>query len=122
MHNLFADAIHETLHGMLVSTWSADTSADSGWAPEAPERGQGDVTALVVQDVFGGALLRGTVGGVSHYWNRLPDGEEVDLTRAQFPDNSIVEETRERDREHLLSSGSTFRRYQLLSSLVFHDL
>jgi hypothetical protein len=40
--------------------------------------------AYAVLAVFGGAIVRGTVEGVRHYWNRLPDGVEVDLTSCQF--------------------------------------
>jgi hypothetical protein len=40
--------------------------------------------ATVVQAIFGGEIVTGRVNGVSHYWNRLPDGIEVDLTSCQF--------------------------------------
>nr|WP_203886282.1 hypothetical protein [Planotetraspora kaengkrachanensis] len=54
------------------------------------------MTALVVQDILDGDLIIGEVhvGGVQighHYWNRLPDGSEVDLTADQFrPDEEVV--------------------------------
>jgi hypothetical protein len=54
------------------------------------------MTALVVQDVLGGDLILGEVQveGVkvgNHYWNRLADGTEVDLTAEQFgPDELVV--------------------------------
>lgn len=75
--------------------WSA-ASCDpvdlADWSPENPARGQCGVTALVVQDHLGGELMIGDVvhadgtrQGV-HYWNRLPDGREVDLTWEQFVD------------------------------------
>jgi len=34
--------------------------------------------------VFTGDLLCGFVGEERHYWNRLPNGQEVDLTSDQF--------------------------------------
>lgn len=40
--------------------------------------------AIMVQRVAGGELLEGHVGEQPHYWNRLPDGTEVDLTSTQF--------------------------------------
>src|SRR5215210_2360858 len=48
-----------------------------------------DDAALVVQDILGGDLILAEVhiNGVkdgNHYWNRLPGGTEVDLTRDQF--------------------------------------
>jgi hypothetical protein len=43
------------------------------------------MTALVVQDILGGDLILAEVhvAGAQvghHYWNRLPDGSDVDLT------------------------------------------
>jgi hypothetical protein len=50
------------------------------------------VTSMAVAELFGGVLLWSEVfrrdgqrGGL-HYWNRLPSGIEVDLTRDQFRD------------------------------------
>ena len=41
--------------------------------------------ALIVQSMCGGELLRGwSEDGNQHFWNRLPDGTEVDLTSSQF--------------------------------------
>lgn len=54
------------------------------------------MTALVVQDILGGDLIIAEVHeeGVQigyHYWNRLPDGSEVDLTADQFrPEEKVV--------------------------------
>lgn len=54
------------------------------------------MTALVVQDILGGDLILAEVhvGGVQighHYWNRLADGSDVDLTSDQFrPDEEVV--------------------------------
>src|ERR1700723_2879045 len=64
--------------------WNAETSVDPGWSEANPSLGQCAVTSLIVQDLLGGELVRAEVGEVSHYWNRLDDGVEVDLTRDQF--------------------------------------
>jgi len=55
------------------------------------------VTALVLQEIFGGELLLadvlnedGSRQGV-HFWNRLPGGLEVDLTRGQFKPSEVVQ-------------------------------
>jgi len=37
-----------------------------------------------VYGCFGGEFIEGSVNGMAHYWNRLPNGEEVDLTSCQF--------------------------------------
>src|SRR5436309_819387 len=73
--------------------WDATTSSDPDrWSAENPAWGQCAVTALLVQDFFGGELVRADVQGISHYWTRTPDGREVDLTRDQFgPDPTVPE-------------------------------
>jgi len=54
------------------------------------------MTALVVQDVLGGDLILAEVhvDGIKvghHYWNRLPDGSDADLTADQFrPEEDVV--------------------------------
>lgn len=40
--------------------------------------------AIVVQALFGGDIVTGRVKEIQHYWNRLPNGTEVDLTSCQF--------------------------------------
>ena len=83
----------------LSRAWGPDTCAPEDrpqWSVDNPARGQCITTVLIVHDFFGGVLLRGevVVGGEQvdyHWWNRLPDGTEIDLTRDQFgPDERVV--------------------------------
>jgi hypothetical protein len=76
-------------------SWGPDTfpsDADNPiWIPANPARGQCGVTALVIHDLLGGDLVRGEVhvGGERvdfHWWNLLPGGVELDLTRASVAD------------------------------------
>ncbi|WP_446692591.1 YunG family protein [Saccharopolyspora hordei] len=65
------------------------------WHAGNPARGQCGVTALVVHDLLGGDLLRGEVHVDGrrvdhHWWDRLPGGLEVDLTREQFGPEDVV--------------------------------
>lgn len=101
----------------ITSAWSAETSADDRWSPENPALGQCAVTALVVQDIYGGDLLRVVNEGVSHYFNRLPNGVELDLTRGQF---ATWEPTKAeiRDRAYVLSFPATAQRYSLLRDRI----
>lgn len=101
----------------IRAAWDATTSVDSRWSPDNPALGQCAVTALVVQDALGGSLLRATVGDVSHYWNKLADGSEVDLTREQFA-SFTPEGTTERDRAYVLSYPATVERYERLRQRV----
>jgi hypothetical protein len=81
------------------AAWCRETCDDSDladWTPARPARGQCGATALLLHDLFGGDLLLaevllpdGSRQGV-HWWNRLPDGREVDLTREQFAPHEVV--------------------------------
>lgn len=79
------------LKELLVKSWS-EVSAYKGadpldykWSKEVPSQGQCLPTALIVQDFFGGDLVRGkSAKGTYHFWNKLPSGEIVDLTEEQF--------------------------------------
>jgi hypothetical protein len=106
----------ERLHADFLKVWTADTSAEEEWRPEVPEAGHCAVTALLLQDLFGGELRRALANGVSHYWNRLPDGRTVDLTRVQFLLPLTLEEEKERARSYVLSFAPTRERYELLKT------
>ena len=85
------------LERAVRAAWGADTCAPEDvprWSPGNPARGQCGVTALVLQDLLGGDLVRGEVlvGGERvdfHWWNRV-GGVEVDLTREQFDASEVV--------------------------------
>lgn len=106
---------HTIMVEALRRAWCKDTSSvPDEWSPANPARGQCAVTALVVQDLLGGTLLRITVSGESHYFNQLPDGELLDLTLSQFEAPSIGAHCEERSREYVLSYPATVARYSTL--------
>ncbi|MGW1226721.1 YunG family protein [Streptomyces sp. NPDC001478] len=84
----------------LRASWAADTCspddlARRGWQPGNPAWGHCDITALIVNDIFGGDLVVGEVHHRGeqqgfHWWNRLAGGVDLDLTREQFQDGQIV--------------------------------
>lgn len=109
--------------------WSRDTSSDPDhWSLGNPALGQCAVTALVVQDEFGGEMLRamvmpaaGTPDGkaVSHYWNRIASDDVVDLTASQFPGGfRAITTVVERGRDYVLSHPETAARYARLRARV----
>ena len=69
------------LYRRLTRAWSVETS--SKWRRENPACGQCSVTALVVQDVLGGEILKTKVDGAWHFYNHI-DGRRWDLTVSQF--------------------------------------
>lgn len=117
----------EELREALRQSWSAETSSDlNNWTPENPAWGQCAVTGCIVQDYCGGNLLRAffdiihneKILNVSHYWNQLLDGSEVDLTREQFAENTIVPTGTIKERSYVLSYPDTVRRYEILKPRV----
>ncbi|WP_327092412.1 hypothetical protein OIE66_17720 [Nonomuraea sp. NBC_01738] len=88
----------EVLRPLLLAAWGPDTCDPVGreqWRPDNPARSQCGTTALVVHDLLGGELILGEVhvDGAkvwNHYWNRLPDGTEVDFTSDQFQPGEVV--------------------------------
>jgi hypothetical protein len=107
------------LRNALEAAWSRETTVNpANWSERNPAWGQCAVTALIVQDELGGELLRATVQGVSHYWNLLETGEELDFTRRQFSDFPDDLKGLARVREQLLANDDTARRYRKLRDAV----
>jgi hypothetical protein len=93
----------EDIEAAVRAAWARDTcdpvDADD-WSLANPARGQCGTTALTINDLLGGELLvaevlhaDGSRQGV-HWWNRLPDGTEIDLTREQFTSHEVIQQPR----------------------------
>lgn len=124
----------EDLGRALECSWSKQTSADPDvWSADNPAWGQCAVTALVVQDYFGGDLLRVQASGPGfpswgHYWNRLPSGLVVDFTQRQFPLGTDFAQLQVRERSALLDpkinplNVGTAKRYEILRNAVIGQI
>jgi len=120
------------LKKLLRKSWTKKTSKDPrNWTPKNPAWGQCAVTALVVQDFFGGELRRGIVEinekdvslYLSHYWNLLPDGKKKDLTKEQFPKGTVIPRKGEpQSRDYVLSFPDTRKRYALLRLAIENQI
>lgn len=98
------------------------TSDAEHWTPKNPLLGHCAVASLVAQNLFGGELLRASLEGIpefaymrSHYWNKLPDGTEVDFTAPQFGGRYPELQSAIAPRTRALSSPDTVKRYKLLA-------
>ena len=65
----------------LARAWSPATS--SKWRPENPARGQCGVTAIAVQRLCGGDILKTRTPDGAHFYNRI-GGVRLDFTASQF--------------------------------------
>ena len=82
------------LEEKLQSVWSKETSfLPEKWSKDNPARGQCAVTALVVQDLLGGEIIKVDVmeDNDAHFFNQLPNGDIVDYTRSQFGESATFE-------------------------------
>ncbi|MDF9482900.1 hypothetical protein P5738_15270 [Bacillus cereus] len=78
------DVKEKRIYEVLIKSWSIETS--SKWTIENPAKGQCGVTALVVQDICGGKIIKTKIGGVWHFYNFI-DGQRFDFTESQFNEN-----------------------------------
>jgi hypothetical protein len=107
----------------IAESWCRETSDDPlRWSCDNPARGQCAVTALIVQDFFGGDLLCAHINLTPHYWNLLPNRYELDLTKGQFKEVAISGAPIESTRQLVLSSSTTRRNYKRLRKLVLAAL
>ena len=119
----------EILTKILQSSWSVDTArTPSEWNESNPARGQCVISSLIVQDYFGGELIRYKVTGEgideTHFCNLLDGDILVDTTVSQY--QTVVSQTRKPEKldgfastqERLLADEDTLRRYMILKSRV----
>ena len=122
--------IRRDLEAAIRAAWALDTcdpvDADD-WSAANPSRGQCGSTALTVHDLLGGELLiaevlraDGSRQGV-HYWNLLPDGTEIDLTREQFASHEVIQQPRVVPRPSELPKRAA-EQYLTLKHRVLHAL
>ena len=72
----------EIILEVLKKFWSLESS--SVWTEENPAKGQCGVTSLVINDHFGGEILKTKLpDGQRHFYNSI-DGKRFDFTSSQF--------------------------------------
>lgn len=113
----------------IRNSWCEKTSAMGVNARSGCPHGQCAVTALLVQDIVGGVLLRAEIEHPdgrreSHYWNLIPAVGELDLTREQYDAALVIPRGAEVPRSRLLegpraATARTLERYELLRDRYF---
>ena len=71
----------DAVQNALSRAWSLSTA--SQWTADNPAAGQCNVTALLVQELFGGDLLKTPLPAGDHFYNRIA-GQRYDFTASQF--------------------------------------
>jgi hypothetical protein len=100
----------------IEKAWLPDSSYwPEKWTEANPACGQCAVTALIVQENLGGELLKCDVEGFgSHYFNQLPDGTIIDLTKKQFPTDAKMSKAVKKKREDVTQYKQVMKRYEIL--------
>lgn len=108
------EAIRETeLREKFRSAWSLETGRK--WRPDNPACGQCSVTALVLQDLLGGDILKTSVEGQWHFYNGLGE-QRLDLTDTQF-EQPLEYQDLPSNRSEALQDTST-QQYEILKRRV----
>ena len=104
--------------------WSSGVRAGAG---RLLRSGQHVKFGPTINDLLGGELLvaevlraDGSRQGV-HWWNRLPDGTEIDLTREQFTSHEVIQQPRAMPRPSELPKRAA-EQYLTLKHRVLHAL
>ncbi len=65
----------------LEKSWSKASARQ--WRADNPACGQCNVTALLIQDLYGGNLLKTPLAAGDHFYNSIDD-QRLDFTASQF--------------------------------------
>jgi hypothetical protein len=109
------------LERVLREAWSKETSWTGRFDPKNPSADQCRVTAAVVRELLGGKILFAVIKKrplVTHFWNRLPNGKEVDFTREQFPGDIKIPKGRVVSFREVMAAPRIKKIYPLLLSAV----
>lgn len=108
------------LYNILKEAWckeSAYPSCQKDWIKADATYGQCAVTAMIVNDIFGGTIHKIRVdGGGTHYFNKV-QGKYIDLTIEQFDLYDIAvsyEPNMEVDRKYCGTNADTILRDRVL--------
>ena len=95
--------------------------AQAIWSDDNPTLGMCSITALLVQDLYGGDVCKAIIDGGSHYFNMI-DGQIVDLTAEQFGHEVVYDNIEKADRAKMLAGMDTEARYLKLKAAFENSL
>lgn len=98
----------ENLMKVLFQSWSIQSS--SKWSEDNPAKGQCGVTALVVNDIFGGEILKTMLPDGWHFYNRV-DGKCYDFTKSQFSEEINYKDIKSNREEAFLDTNQKQYKY-----------
>lgn len=91
------------------------------WSQDNPSWGMCAITALVINDYFGGDIYKIKTNDESHYFNVI-NGNIVDLTVQQFGHPIKYKNKVKVKREDMLKDQNTEKRYQKLKTEIAYKI
>ncbi len=113
----------EKIRDTLLECYSKDLcypKMQCSWNNDNKHFGMSLITALIVNDYFGGNICKIYVAGISHYYN-LIDNEIIDLTSKQFNFNIDYKNYEIINREKILTEDTKYR-YNILKKRLVNKL
>lgn len=107
-----------TITDALLQSWSLRSS--SKWTKDNPAKGQCGVTALVVNDLFGGEIMKTKLPGGWHFYN-VSGGKRYDFTASQFNEGIIYTDTPSNREEAYADTNEGQYRYLKQEVLLYID-
>ena len=98
------------LNSAIKKSWKKETCyppLKDKWSEDNPSVGQSAVTALIVNDFFGGKIMRCKIIEDTHYFNII-DNKVIDLTKEETLKYESIELS---SKEDILSNEDTRNRY-----------
>ncbi|MFS0561022.1 hypothetical protein AB1K91_09815 [Terribacillus sp. 179-K 1B1 HS] len=105
------------IESILFHAWSIKTS--SKWTHSNPAKGQCSVTALVIQDLFDGEIVKTAAPEGWHFYNII-EGERLDFTASQFKEALLYEDLPSSRKEALTDTSA--KQYEELRMRVLLSL
>ena len=113
----------ENLQKVLLECYSKKLcypKVQDNWSKDNKSYGMCAITALIINDYFGGQICKIYVDKISHYYNLIED-KIVDLTKEQFNHDIDYKNFEVIDREEILTDD-TKKRYNALKQKLINKL
>lgn len=113
----------ENIRKILLKCYSKDlcySKMQSEWDDNNKCFGMCAITALIINDYFGGNICKIYVDGISHYFN-LVEEKIIDLTSSQFNHEINYSDYQIIDRNKILTDD-TRNRYNILKSRLIKQI
>ena len=101
----------DELRGLVIESWSGESSSAKDWSRLNTAKGQSAATACVVREHLGGEIewCDVRVGNeIFRHYSNLVKGQRIDLTAVQYPENAVIPDERQTEVPKTPEATETF--------------